>query len=633
MKSRRSIRFIASILFVRATRVFMKLLRLKGTHFPGQLAKKLCPDFLMRIEKPDKIIAVTGTNGKTTVANMVADLARTLGLTFAHNAYGSNIEEGIITTLLDATTLTGKKKLPLAILEIDERLTRIIFRAVHPDYLIVTNLFRESYLRNGHGEFIYNLLNESIPAGTHVIVNADDLLSQNLAIGRSHTSFGIARLPGEKAITESQIRDVVLCPRCHGPLTDSFIRYHHIGRSRCEACGWHSLIPDYEITAVLAAGSRDALPINKLQDADTLALNTKAVFADGSRDALPINKLQDTEMLALNTKAVFADGSRDALPINKLQDADTLALNTKAVFADGSRDALPINNLQGADTLALNTEDGEERFPFRGENILDLYNELAAITLFRTLGRTRDEIAEALSGIVIGKSRREVIKVGDKRIYRMLAKGKNPIAVSRVVSAVHAIPGKKQFILLVDTSSDTVTSEDNAAWIFDADLGLLNDDDITRVVVAGNRCEDIRLALLFAGVDDRKIVTRRDRHDAADALLFEEEPETIAILYSLYSEPISRIVLKRLHERLEKTALKTDNARCEKHHHERLEKTALKTDNARRDKHLHERLEKTALKTDNARREKHLHERLEKTALKTDNARRDKHLHEHLEKE
>jgi UDP-N-acetylmuramyl tripeptide synthase len=579
VKSRRSIRFIASILFVRATRVFMKLLRLKGTHFPGQLAKKLCPDFLMRIEKPDKIIAVTGTNGKTTVANMVADLARTLGLTFAHNAYGSNIEEGIITTLLDATTLTGKKKLPLAILEIDERLTRIIFRAVHPDYLIVTNLFRESYLRNGHGEFIYNLLNESIPAGTHVIVNADDLLSQNLAIGRSHTSFGIARLPGEKAITESQIRDVVLCPRCHGPLTDSFIRYHHIGRSRCEACGWHSLIPDYEITAVLAAGSRDALPINKLQDADTLALNTKAVFADGSRDALPIN------------------------------------------------------NLQGADTLALNTEDGEERFPFRGENILDLYNELAAITLFRTLGRTRDEIAEALSGIVIGKSRREVIKVGDKRIYRMLAKGKNPIAVSRVVSAVHAIPGKKQFILLVDTSSDTVTSEDNAAWIFDADLGLLNDDDITRVVVAGNRCEDIRLALLFAGVDDRKIVTRRDRHDAADALLFEEEPETIAILYSLYSEPISRIVLKRLHERLEKTALKTDNARCEKHHHERLEKTALKTDNARRDKHLHERLEKTALKTDNARREKHLHERLEKTALKTDNARRDKHLHEHLEKE
>lgn len=473
MKSRRSIRFIATILFVRATRTFMKTLRLKGTHFPGQLAKKLCPDFLTRIDKPDKIIAVTGTNGKTTVANMVADLARSFGLTFAHNAYGSNIEEGIITTLLDSTTLTGKKKLPLAILEIDERLTRIIFKAIHPDYLIITNLFRESYLRNAHGEFIYNLLDESIPSETHLIVNADDLLSQNLAIGRPHTSFGIARLPGEKAFTENLIRDIILCPQCHGPLTDLFIRYHHIGRSRCETCGWHSLNPDYEITAVLAAGTQDALPFNKLPDADTLVLGTK---------------------------------------------------------------------------------DGEEKYPFRGENILDLYNELATVTLFRALGKTRDEIADALSDIVIGRSRKEVLEAGEKRIYRMLAKGKNPIAVSRVLDAVHSIPGKKQFILLIDTSTDTITLDDNAAWIFDADLALLNDSDISRVVIAGGRCEDFRLALLFAGVDERKIVTRQDRRDAADAILLEEGPETIAILYSLYSEPISRTVTKRLYERLAKEA-------------------------------------------------------------------------------
>jgi UDP-N-acetylmuramyl tripeptide synthase len=470
VRHRRSIRFVVSILFVRATRVFMKLLRLKGTHFPGQLAKKLCPDFLHRIEKPDKIIAVTGTNGKTTVANMVADLARTFGLTFAHNAYGSNIEEGIITTLLDATTLTGKKKLPLAILEIDERLTRIIFKAIRPDYLIITNLFRESYLRNAHGEFIYDLLDESITSDTHVIVNADDLLSQNLAADRPHTAFGIARLPGEKLITESLIRDVVLCPRCHGQLTDQFIRYHHIGRSRCDACGWHSLNADYEITSILSVDSEKALPFDKLQDADSLVLNTK---------------------------------------------------------------------------------DGEELYPFRGENILDLYNELAAITLFRTLGKSRDEIAQALTGIIIGQSRKEIVEVGDKRVYRMLAKGKNPIAVSRVLGAVHPIPGKKQFILLIDTSTETVTIEDNAAWIFDADLALLNADDVTRVVVAGRRCEDFRVALLLAGVDKEKIVTRRDKHDAADALLFEEGSETIAILYSLYNEPVSRIVAKCLYEHLE----------------------------------------------------------------------------------
>jgi DNA-directed RNA polymerase beta subunit len=203
---------------------------------------------------------------------------------------------------------------------------------------------------------------------------------------------------------------------------------------------------------------------------------------------------------------------------------------------------------------ALGIGTDEEKYPFRGENILDLYNELATVTLFRALGKTRDEIADALSDIVIGRSRKEVLEAGEKRIYRMLAKGKNPIAVSRVLDAVHSIPGKKQFILLIDTSTDTITLDDNAAWIFDADLALLNDSDISRVVIAGGRCEDFRLALLFAGVDERKIVTRQDRRDAADARLLEEGPEPIAILYSLYSEPISRTVTKRLYERLAKEA-------------------------------------------------------------------------------
>ncbi len=483
MTRRRTPRFLVAILFVRATRVVMKLLRHKGTHFPGQLAKKLCPDFLMRMEKPDRIIAVTGTNGKTTVANMVADLARSFGLDFAHNAYGSNIEEGIITTLLDATTLTGKKKLPLAILEIDERLTRVVFKSIHPDYLVITNLFRESYLRNAHGEFIYKLLDDSIPKTTHLVINADDLLSQNLAATRPHTSFGIARLPGEPEITESLIRDVVLCPQCHGQLTDTFIRYHHIGRSHCESCGWKSLAPDYEITSISSTNNAEA---------------------------------------------------------------------DEVVKERASSRPLPFNMILEADTLVLNTEQGEEVYPFRGENMIDLYNELAAIALFRTLGKSHDDIAKALSDIVIGRSRKQVLQIGRKRIYRMLAKGKNPIAVSRVIEAVRAIPGKKQFILLVDTSTGTVTPEDNAAWMFDADLSALNDHDVTRVVIAGRRCEDLRLALLFAGVDEQKIVARRDKRDASDALLQEEGRETIAILYELYSEPVSRIVIESLQDRLEK---------------------------------------------------------------------------------
>ena len=154
----RDLRFLFTILLVRLTTWFMKLIGLNATHFPGQLAKKLCPDFLSQLEKPEKIIGITGTNGKTTISNLVADMASHYGLDFAHNAYGSNIEEGIITALLDAATFFGKQDKKLAFLEIDERLTRVLFSDVKPDYLIVSNLFRESYLRNAHAEFIYGIL-------------------------------------------------------------------------------------------------------------------------------------------------------------------------------------------------------------------------------------------------------------------------------------------------------------------------------------------------------------------------------------------------------------------------------------------------------------------------------------------
>ena len=157
------------------TTAFMKLIGLKATHFPGQLAKRLCPDFLSRIEKPETIIGITGTNGKTTISNLVADMADHYGLDFAHNAYGSNIEEGIITSLIEASSFFGKRRKKLAFLEIDERLTRVIFPDISPDYLIVSNLFRESYLRNAHAEFIYGVLKENIPAETKLILNADDM--------------------------------------------------------------------------------------------------------------------------------------------------------------------------------------------------------------------------------------------------------------------------------------------------------------------------------------------------------------------------------------------------------------------------------------------------------------------------
>ena len=49
----------------------------------------LCPDFLGMVEKPKIVIAITGTNGKTTVANLLLDCLENCGYKVINNKAGS----------------------------------------------------------------------------------------------------------------------------------------------------------------------------------------------------------------------------------------------------------------------------------------------------------------------------------------------------------------------------------------------------------------------------------------------------------------------------------------------------------------------------------------------------------------
>lgn len=94
-----------------------------GTDFPGSLALKICPDFLKYVGKPETIVAITGTNGKTTVSNMLSGLLESEGRHVVTNRTGSNIVSGIATALLRGCNLAGKvTKYDIAVLEVDERL-------------------------------------------------------------------------------------------------------------------------------------------------------------------------------------------------------------------------------------------------------------------------------------------------------------------------------------------------------------------------------------------------------------------------------------------------------------------------------------------------------------------------------
>ena len=241
------LKFIAAFLLAKLSGPALKLTGHQGTNFPGKLALRICPDFLRYVRKPRRIIAVTGTNGKTTVSNLLCDALEKNGERVLSNRYGSNINSGIATALIAGCDLFGRQRYRLAVLEVDERSTPKIFPWVKPEIVIITNLFRDSIMRNAHPAYIADILSREIPETARLIVNADDLISCRIAPKNHRVTFGIAHMESDVTECVNLINDMRICPVCHGELRYEYRRYHHIGRAVCDSCGFHS--PDYDYFA------------------------------------------------------------------------------------------------------------------------------------------------------------------------------------------------------------------------------------------------------------------------------------------------------------------------------------------------------------------------------------------------
>ena len=242
------LRFHLAVIAAKCSALLIRMLGRNASHNPGVVALKLCPKFMSLAPKAPLVICVTGTNGKTTVSNLLTDALRADGKKVVNNRTGSNIVPGCTTNLINSLNWLGKCKVDATVYEVDERASRLILPHLKPDYLVVTNLFRDSLKRNAHPDYIFSIIDTYCPDTTKLILNADELCSSMLKPNNERVYYGIGKMATDITESINIVADYSTCPNCGSLLHYDYLRYHHIGHGKCPNCDFEARNADYLIT-------------------------------------------------------------------------------------------------------------------------------------------------------------------------------------------------------------------------------------------------------------------------------------------------------------------------------------------------------------------------------------------------
>lgn len=236
------VRKIAAIWAAKAAGFACKKMGRQGVTWAGKIALKLYPAILTELaaEVREKIFVVCGTNGKTTTNNMLCAAIEAEGKKVVCNHTGSNMLNGVVAAFVLSAGLDGHLNADYGCIEVDEASTRHIFPQIKPNYMILTNLFRDQLDRYGEIDITMKILDEMMKKmpDMKIIVNGDDALSAYLAMecGNPYVCYGISQ-PVMKNET-NEIREGRFCKRCGAKLEYRFYHYSQLGDYRCPQCGF-----------------------------------------------------------------------------------------------------------------------------------------------------------------------------------------------------------------------------------------------------------------------------------------------------------------------------------------------------------------------------------------------------------
>lgn len=234
------LRRIAAVWTSKLVAKICKMLGKQGVTWAGKIALMIDPKILTELagDVKEKIYVVCGTNGKTTTNNLLCSTLEAQNKKVVCNHTGSNMLNGCVASFVLSTGWNGKLDADYACIEVDEASALRIFPHFKPDFMVLTNLFRDQLDRYGEIDITMNLVRDAMKLAPDmkIIVNADDALSVFVTqeSGNPYVTYGI----GEKVFEESinEIKEGRFCKKCGAKMEYNFYHFSQLGDYYCSFC-------------------------------------------------------------------------------------------------------------------------------------------------------------------------------------------------------------------------------------------------------------------------------------------------------------------------------------------------------------------------------------------------------------
>jgi UDP-N-acetylmuramyl tripeptide synthase len=214
-----------------------------GSTLPGRVARRVDPAFVPALVKelPLGCVLITGTNGKTTTATLLASILNRAGITPVHNRTGANLMAGIASALIRESDMKGRLGALIGLFEVDEAALPAAIADTSPKLVLVNNLFRDQLDRYGELDTLASRMKDAIarldPLAI-VALNADDPLVSSIGRGLDQQVmyYGIDD-DSYSSTTMQHAADSKHCAACGSRLDYDYYLFGHLGRYNCPGCG------------------------------------------------------------------------------------------------------------------------------------------------------------------------------------------------------------------------------------------------------------------------------------------------------------------------------------------------------------------------------------------------------------